>query len=106
MKEKGLPLTPKVVRFLTGRRNSFKKKASINFRGIRIGIPRHEDRSLFSVTTCRGKTARIPAGMPGDGPAPATARGYLRSPTEQNGANSVEDPGDEGKEREEKGRFC
>lgn len=39
MKEKGVPLTPpKVVRFLTGRRNSFKKKASLNFRGIRIGI--------------------------------------------------------------------
>ncbi|KAL2493633.1 hypothetical protein Fot_37390 [Forsythia ovata] len=31
-------LTPKVVWFLTGRRNSFKKKASLNFRGIRIGI--------------------------------------------------------------------
>lgn len=48
---------------------SFKKKASLNFRGIRIRIPRHEDRPLFSVTTCRGKTARIPAGTPGDGPA-------------------------------------
>lgn len=43
MKEKGVPLSPKVVRFLTGRRKSFKKKASLNFRGIRIGIPRHDE---------------------------------------------------------------
>ena len=45
MKEKGVP--PKVVRFLTGRRNSLLKKASLNFRGIRIGIrPCPSDRSL------------------------------------------------------------
>lgn len=36
----------------------------------------HEYRPLFSVTTCRGKRARIPAGMPGYGPALATATGW------------------------------
>ncbi|KAL2457051.1 hypothetical protein Fot_56462 [Forsythia ovata] len=66
MKEKGVPLTPKVVRFLTGRRNSFKKKASLNFRGIRIGIrpcPSGRDwvAPLFrgtAVVTEHGKDAR------------------------------------------------
>lgn len=72
--------------------------------------PPHKPSVTEPTSSARKNTT--PASLPSSTPATTkiTAQppleGTSAPPTEQNGANSVEDPGDEGKEREKKGRFC